>query len=125
MFVLMMLMWIQYAKRIYKSCVSIPMSSARSIDCLPPPIVSTTCTKKYECGNNKFLRCWGFSCRSFMCKRLFENIYIDIITFVQYSDHDTNSSNNYNEAIDSDSDYNSYDELLEPYILDYNDIHIN
>ena len=43
----------------------------------------------------------------------------------QCPEHDKNSSNNCNKYSDAGSDYNSYDELLEPYILDYNDIHIN
>ena len=51
-------------------------------------------------------------------QEIFENIYIEITNFVQYSDHDKNSSNNENKAIDTDYDYNTDDELMEPYPLD-------
>ena len=60
-----------------------------------------------------------------MCKRCFENIHTDITTFVQYSNHDNNYSNNENEASGAGSDSNLDDELLETYILDDNDLHMN
>ena len=46
----------------------------------------------------------------------FEDLDTYITTFFQSSDHDINYSNNYNKASNADYDYNSYDELLEPYI---------
>ena len=60
-----------------------------------------------------------------MCTRCFENIDTDILTFFQSSDHDNNSINSDNKYSYSYSDYNSYDELLEPYISYYNDLYIN
>ena len=74
---------------------------------------------------NEFLGCCKYSCKYFICNRCFENIDTNITTFFQCPEHDKNSSNNCNKYSDAGSDYNSYDELLEPYILDYNDIHIN
>ena len=64
-------------------------------------------------------------CRDFMWKRCLENIDTDINCFVQYSDHNKNSSKNENEACDTNSDSNSDDELSEPYISDENDPHMN
>ena len=90
-----------------------------------PFIAYTTRTNKRECGKTEFLRCYKFSCRYFMWKRCFENIYKDITTFFQSSDHGNNYSSNNNEASDTDYDYNSDAELLEPYLLDDNDIKMN
>ena len=55
-----------------------------------------------------------------MCKRWFENLDTDITNFVQSSDRNKKSINNYNESSDADCDSNSDYELLEPYISDEN-----
>ena len=81
-----------------------------------PIIASKTRTNKCECGKNELLRCCKFSCRYLICKRYFEIIDTDITTFVQSSDQDKNYSNNENEASDEDYDYNSDDEILDPYL---------
>ena len=60
-----------------------------------------------------------------MRKGWFENIDTDITTFFQSSDLDYNHSNHENEASNADSDYNSDDELLDPYLSDDNDLQIN
>ena len=60
-----------------------------------------------------------------MCTRCFENIDTDILTFFQSSDHDKNYIINENEASDTDSDYNSEDEILETCISDDNDLQMN
>ena len=121
MFVLIMLMWIKYTKNIQILGDQAHLQCEKNILTL---IVSKTRRNKCE-WKKEFLRCCEFSCRDFMCKWCFENIDTDITNFFQYSDHDKNSSNIKNEASDADSDSNSYDELLEPYISYDNDLPIN
>ena len=102
MFVLMALMWIQYAKK-YKSWVARPMSNAINTDYLSLNLkwVQTN----VNVAKNEFLRCCEFSCRALSFNRCFENIDTDIKNVFQSSDYDYKYSNNYNKYSDVDSDY--------------------
>ena len=69
-----------------------------------PLIVSTTRMNKCECVKNEYLRCCELSCRVFLCKRRFENLNANTITFISPLDDDDNSDYDIDSDSYSDSD---------------------
>ena len=73
-----------------------------------PLIASSTRSNKCQCGKTEFYRCCELSCNTFMCKKCFQSTNKNITIYLNPTE------TVHNEDLDN-SDYESDDELIEPY----------
>ena len=100
-----------------------------------PLIASSTRSNKCPCGKKEFYRCCNLSCNTFLCKKCYESMDINSISFVNPRNNAENMERD-EEIIEEDNEHNNDDndtvdtndtdnELIEPYRIPFDSENFN